>query len=48
MTAFMPRGMRWLEIGAILALFLVIHVTANETGKLDFCLFFVCVCVDNI
>ncbi|XP_055297229.1 titin [Sitodiplosis mosellana] len=31
MTAFMPRGTRWLEIGAILALFLVIHVTANET-----------------
>lgn len=33
MTALMPRGTRWLEIGAVLALFLVIHVTANETGK---------------
>ena len=36
MTAFMPRGTRWLEIGAILAIFLVIHVTANETGKLHY------------
>lgn len=34
MTALMPRGARWLEVGAILALFLVIHVVANETGKL--------------
>lgn len=35
MTAFIARGAtRWLEIGAVLALFLVIHVTANETGKL--------------
>lgn len=33
MTAFIPRGTRWLEIAAILALFLVIHVSANETGK---------------
>lgn len=36
MTVSMPRGTRWLEIGAILALFLVIHVAANETGKTIF------------
>lgn len=34
MTALMPRGVRWLEVGAVLALFLVIQVSANETGKL--------------
>lgn len=33
MTALMPRGVRWLEVGAVLALFLVIQVSANETGK---------------
>lgn len=34
MTALMPRGVRWLEVGAVLALFLVIQVSAYETGKL--------------
>lgn len=37
MTAAMSQRMRWLEIGAIFALFLVIHVSANdETGKIYF------------
>lgn len=34
-TTFLPRRTRWLEVGAVLALFLVIHVLANETGKFN-------------
>lgn len=32
-TTFLPRRTRWLEVGAVLALFLVIQVLANDTGK---------------
>lgn len=32
-TTFQPRRTRWLEVAAILALFLVIQVLADETGK---------------